>query len=79
MNFISALKHTKSYFEEDSKSQITILRVHFRDFLIIYVAWKQDRTALLFLVFPAILLTLRSYVWDGCLPAFPVQLYQVYN
>jgi len=38
MNFISALKHTKSYFEEDSKSQITILRVHFRDFLIIYVA-----------------------------------------
>jgi hypothetical protein len=38
----------------------------------------RDRTALLFLVFPAILLTLRSYVWDGCLPAFPVQLYQAW-
>ncbi|WZZ78596.1 hypothetical protein YC2023_099168 [Brassica napus] len=38
----------------------------------------RDRTALLFLVFPAILLTLRSYVWEGCLPAFPVQLYQVF-
>ncbi|CAH8316369.1 unnamed protein product [Eruca vesicaria subsp. sativa] len=38
----------------------------------------RDRTALLFLVFPAILLTLRSYVWDGCLPAFPVQLYEAW-
>ncbi|KAH0914552.1 hypothetical protein HID58_028998 [Brassica napus] len=38
----------------------------------------RDRTALLFLVFPAILLTLRSYVWEGCLPAFPVQLYQAW-
>ncbi|KAG5384733.1 hypothetical protein IGI04_036203 [Brassica rapa subsp. trilocularis] len=38
----------------------------------------RDRTALLFLVFPAILLTLRSYVWGGCLPAFPVQLYEAW-
>lgn len=38
---------------------------------------EQDRTAFLFLLFPAILLTLRHYVWDGCMPAFAVQLYQV--
>ncbi|XP_010538873.1 PREDICTED: transmembrane protein 120 homolog [Tarenaya hassleriana] len=38
----------------------------------------RDRTALLFLVFPATLLILRSWLWDGCLPAFPVQLYEVW-
>ncbi|CAL0300446.1 unnamed protein product [Lupinus luteus] len=38
----------------------------------------RDRTALLFLLFPAILLILRSWVWDGCLPAFPVQIYQAW-
>lgn len=38
----------------------------------------RDRTALLFLLFPAILLTLRSWVWAGCLPAFPVQIYQAW-
>lgn len=38
----------------------------------------RDRTALLFLLFPAILLVLRSRIWDGCLPAFPVQLYQAW-
>uniref|UniRef100_A0A2P2JMK7 Transmembrane protein 120 homolog n=1 Tax=Rhizophora mucronata TaxID=61149 RepID=A0A2P2JMK7_RHIMU len=37
----------------------------------------RDRTALLFLLFPSFLLILRSSVWNGCLPAFPVQLYQV--
>ncbi|XP_043806225.1 transmembrane protein 120 homolog isoform X1 [Manihot esculenta] len=37
----------------------------------------RDRTALLFLLFPSVLLILRSWVWNGCLPAFPVQLYQV--
>ncbi|KAK4803843.1 hypothetical protein SAY86_003660 [Trapa natans] len=36
----------------------------------------RDRTALLFLFFPAALLILRSWLWDGCLPAFPVQLYE---
>jgi len=47
---------------------------------IIYSAvflWEQDRTALLFLLFPSVLLCLRSWVWNGCLPTFPVQLYQV--
>ncbi|KAK7270052.1 hypothetical protein RIF29_22929 [Crotalaria pallida] len=38
----------------------------------------RDRTALLFLLFPAILLILRSWIWDGCLPAFPVQMYQAW-
>ncbi|XP_010542215.1 PREDICTED: transmembrane protein 120 homolog [Tarenaya hassleriana] len=38
----------------------------------------RDRTALLFLVFPATLLILRSWLWEGCLPAFPVQLYEVW-
>ncbi|CAL5210337.1 unnamed protein product [Lathyrus oleraceus] len=38
----------------------------------------RDRTALLFLLFPAALLILRSWVWDGCLPAFPVQIYQAW-
>ncbi|XP_023898837.1 uncharacterized protein LOC112010716 [Quercus suber] len=38
----------------------------------------RDRTALLFLLFPSVLLILRSWIWDGCLPAFPVQLYQAW-
>ncbi|EEF43500.1 transmembrane protein 120 homolog [Ricinus communis] len=38
----------------------------------------RDRTALLFLLFPSLLLILRSWLWDGCLPAFPVQLYQAW-
>ncbi|KAK4840868.1 hypothetical protein QYF36_020092 [Acer negundo] len=36
----------------------------------------RDRTALLFLLFPSTLLILRYWIWDECLPAFPVQLYQ---
>uniref|UniRef100_A0A0D9X4H1 Transmembrane protein 120 homolog n=2 Tax=Leersia perrieri TaxID=77586 RepID=A0A0D9X4H1_9ORYZ len=36
----------------------------------------RDRTALLFLGFPVILLFLRSWLWNGCFPALPVQLYQ---
>ncbi|CAL9106381.1 unnamed protein product [Musa textilis] len=38
----------------------------------------RDRTAFLFLIFPSTLLLLRSWVWDGCLPALPVQLYQAW-
>ncbi|PQP98727.1 transmembrane protein 120 homolog [Prunus yedoensis var. nudiflora] len=38
----------------------------------------RDRTALLFLLFPATLLILRSWLWDGCLPTFPVQAYQAW-
>ncbi|XP_021740579.1 transmembrane protein 120 homolog isoform X1 [Chenopodium quinoa] len=38
----------------------------------------KDRTAYLFLLFPSILLILRSWMWDGCMPAFPVQLYQAW-
>ncbi|XP_059662078.1 uncharacterized protein LOC132308108 [Cornus florida] len=38
----------------------------------------RDRTALLFLLFPSTLLILRSWIWDGCLPVFPVQLYQAW-
>ncbi|KAK6926131.1 Ion channel TACAN/TMEM120B [Dillenia turbinata] len=38
----------------------------------------KDRTAFLFLLFPSILLILRSKLWDGCLPALPVQLYQAW-
>ncbi|XP_011004383.1 PREDICTED: transmembrane protein 120 homolog isoform X1 [Populus euphratica] len=38
----------------------------------------RDRTALLFLLFPSVLLCLRSWVWNGCLPTFPVQLYQAW-
>ncbi|GMJ06319.1 hypothetical protein like AT4G10430 [Hibiscus trionum] len=38
----------------------------------------RDRTAFLFLLFPLTLLTLRSWIWEGCLPAFPVQLYQAW-
>nr|GFA03280.1 transmembrane protein 120 homolog [Tanacetum cinerariifolium] len=37
----------------------------------------SDRTAYLFLIFPSLLLGLRSWLWDGCFPALPVQLYQV--
>ncbi|KAF5734927.1 transmembrane protein [Tripterygium wilfordii] len=38
----------------------------------------RDRTALLFLIFPATLLILRSWIWNGCFPTFPVQLYQAW-
>ncbi|XP_022762590.1 transmembrane protein 120 homolog [Durio zibethinus] len=38
----------------------------------------RDRTAFLFLLFPLTLLILRSWIWEGCLPAFPVQLYQAW-
>ncbi|XP_021851425.1 uncharacterized protein [Spinacia oleracea] len=38
----------------------------------------KDRTACLFLLLPSILLILRSWMWDGCMPAFPVQLYQAW-
>ncbi|KAK4854889.1 hypothetical protein QYF36_002207 [Acer negundo] len=36
----------------------------------------RERTALLFLLFPSTHLILRYWIWDECLPAFPVQLYQ---
>ncbi|KHG13751.1 Transmembrane protein [Gossypium arboreum] len=38
----------------------------------------RDRTALMFILFPLILLILRSWIWEGCLPAFPVQLYEAW-
>ncbi|CAL5367864.1 unnamed protein product [Camellia sinensis] len=38
----------------------------------------RDRTAFLFLFFPSLLLVLRSWLWGGCLPALPVQLYQAW-
>ncbi|KVH89496.1 transmembrane protein 120 homolog [Cynara cardunculus var. scolymus] len=38
----------------------------------------RDRTAYLFLFFPSLLLLLRSWFWDGCFPALPVQLYQAW-
>ncbi|CAO2831682.1 unnamed protein product [Amaranthus hypochondriacus] len=39
---------------------------------------RKDKIAFLFLLFPSMLLILRSWIWDGCLPAFPVQLYQAW-
>ncbi|KAL6527024.1 hypothetical protein OROGR_016114 [Orobanche gracilis] len=38
----------------------------------------RDRTAYLFLSLPSLMLMLRSTIWDGCLPALPVQLYQAW-
>ncbi|XP_020114600.1 transmembrane protein 120 homolog [Ananas comosus] len=38
----------------------------------------RDRTAFLFLLFPSTLLFLRSWMWDRCIPALPVQLYQAW-
>ncbi|CAA0817124.1 TMPIT-like protein [Striga hermonthica] len=38
----------------------------------------RDRTSYLFLFLPSLLLMLRSTIWDGCLPALPVQLYQAW-
>ncbi|CAI9087031.1 OLC1v1020994C2 [Oldenlandia corymbosa var. corymbosa] len=38
----------------------------------------RDRTAYLFLLFPLLLLVSRSCIWNGCLPALPVQLYQAW-
>ncbi|WOK97161.1 transmembrane protein 120 [Canna indica] len=38
----------------------------------------RDRTAFIFLVFPSTLLMLRSWAWEGCFPALPVQLYQAW-
>ncbi|RCV04485.1 hypothetical protein SETIT_1G005300v2 [Setaria italica] len=38
----------------------------------------RDRTAYKFLLFPSILLLLRWWIWDGCLPAWAVQVYQAW-
>ncbi|PWZ22300.1 Transmembrane protein 120B [Zea mays] len=38
----------------------------------------RDRTAYKFLLFPSILLLLRWWIWDGCLPALAVQIYQAW-
>ncbi|KAF9603764.1 hypothetical protein IFM89_037850 [Coptis chinensis] len=38
----------------------------------------RDRTAFLFLLLPSTLLLLKSWVWKGCLPALPVQMYQAW-
>ncbi|GER32223.1 TMPIT-like protein [Striga asiatica] len=42
------------------------------------VSNDKDRTSYLFLFLPSLLLMLRSTIWDGCLPALPVQLYQAW-
>jgi hypothetical protein len=41
--------------------------------------YLQDRAAYMFLLFPSILLLLRWWIWDGCLPALAVQMYQVFS
>jgi len=51
-------------------------KILFKTYSVVFLR-EQDRTALLFLFFPSVLLCLRSWVWNGCLPTFPVQLYQV--
>eukprot|EP01018_Ginkgo_biloba_P012806 Gb_08188 [translate_table: standard] len=38
----------------------------------------RDRTAILFLLFPSVLLLLKNWIWNGCFPALPVQLYQAW-
>ncbi|KAL3699820.1 hypothetical protein R1sor_017842 [Riccia sorocarpa] len=38
----------------------------------------RDRTALVFLAFPCVLLLLKNWCWNGCFPALPVQLYQAW-
>uniref|UniRef100_A0A8R7V1V6 Uncharacterized protein n=1 Tax=Triticum urartu TaxID=4572 RepID=A0A8R7V1V6_TRIUA len=38
----------------------------------------RDRSAYMFLLFPSTLLLLRWWVWDGCLPALTVQVYQAW-
>lgn len=38
----------------------------------------RDRTAFLFLLFPSGLLILKYWIWNGHLPALPVQLYQAW-
>ncbi|CAK9876332.1 unnamed protein product [Sphagnum jensenii] len=38
----------------------------------------RDRTAVMFLAFPLILLILQNRVWNGCFPALPVQVYQAW-
>ncbi|MQM00162.1 hypothetical protein Taro_032891 [Colocasia esculenta] len=38
----------------------------------------RDRTAYMFLLFPSALLVLRTSIWNGCFPAWPVQLYQAW-
>ncbi|WVZ81216.1 hypothetical protein U9M48_028621 [Paspalum notatum var. saurae] len=38
----------------------------------------RDRAAYKFLLFPSILLLLRWWIWDGCLPAWAVLFYQAW-
>ena len=41
------------------------------------MSFVQDRTAVMFLAFPVVLLILKNRIWNGCFPALPVQVYQV--
>ncbi|KAK1273177.1 hypothetical protein QJS04_geneDACA013204 [Acorus gramineus] len=56
--------------EKNPKLKQPTLNIHRMSIL------DEDRTTFLFLLFPSILLCLRSLVWDGCFPALAVQLYQ---
>eukprot|EP00250_Pteridium_aquilinum_P009305 c18583_g2_i1 orf=144-1316(+) len=38
----------------------------------------RDRTAILFLLFPSVLLLFERWLWEGCFPALPVQVYQAW-
>jgi len=38
----------------------------------------RDRTAVMFLAFPVLLLGLKYQIWNGCFPALPVQVYQAW-
>ena len=46
-------------------------------YFLIHSCFCQDRTAILFLLFPLILLLTKNWLCEGCFPTLPVQVYQV--
>ncbi|KAI3807938.1 hypothetical protein L1987_23876 [Smallanthus sonchifolius] len=70
-------KNAEKMIEELSRVGYTLVEGYAAAFLPCK-SHEQDSTAYLFIFFPLLLLSLRSWVWDGCFPALPVQLYQDY-
>ncbi|KAG5533964.1 hypothetical protein RHGRI_027977 [Rhododendron griersonianum] len=81
INVRATRKDVKLKVKEEYNS-FRVLSMLVQDSILMPESWMgwpdRDRTAFLFLFFPSLLLVLRSWIWSGCLPALPVQLYQAW-
>ncbi|KAE9451814.1 hypothetical protein C3L33_16305, partial [Rhododendron williamsianum] len=81
INVRATRKDVKLKVKEEYNS-FRVLSMLVQDSILMPESWMgwpdRDRTAFLFLFFPSLILVLRSWIWSGCLPALPVQLYQAW-